>query len=390
MKHAINSRGDGLLRRMVQRNLIYNTCWEDPRIDRELLRLDAASKVVMITSAGCNALNYLLDNPAEICCVDVNPRQNALLELKIAVIKQGNYSDFLNLFGHGNHPRFREVSGDVLPQLSPDAASFWHKRMHWFDPASCRGSLYYHGTAGTFAWSILRAFRIFDSTLYADIHALSCAGSLNEQRRVFSRMEGRFLYRTLSRLAANPVMLSLLGISRRQISMIRAEHPEGFYAFFRSILRNIATNIPMSDNYFWRVYFSGNYPVDCMPDYLAEKNFDTLRERIHRISVHDLSFSQFLDRFPGPYTHFILLDHQDWLADKAPEALAHEWELILRNGRAGSRILLRSAGLTAGFIPEFARARLAFHPALTGPLHATDRPGTYGSLHLATINAPEA
>ena len=32
--------------------LIYNTSWEDPRIDRELLKLDASSRVVMITSAG--------------------------------------------------------------------------------------------------------------------------------------------------------------------------------------------------------------------------------------------------------------------------------------------------------------------------------------------------
>ena len=39
----------------------------------------------MLTSAGCNALDYLLDGPAEIHAVDVNFRQNALLELKAAV-----------------------------------------------------------------------------------------------------------------------------------------------------------------------------------------------------------------------------------------------------------------------------------------------------------------
>ena len=64
--------------------LIYNACWEDPRIDRALMRLDGDSRVVMITSAGCNALDYLLDGPAEIHAVDVNYRQNALLELKRA------------------------------------------------------------------------------------------------------------------------------------------------------------------------------------------------------------------------------------------------------------------------------------------------------------------
>ena len=32
----------------------------------------------MITSGGCNALDYLLDEPRRIYAVDMNPRQNAL------------------------------------------------------------------------------------------------------------------------------------------------------------------------------------------------------------------------------------------------------------------------------------------------------------------------
>ena len=68
-------------------DLVYNTCWEDPRCDRQLLQINEESKLCMITSAGCNALDYLLDNPTEIHCVDMNPRQNALLNLKKSVIK---------------------------------------------------------------------------------------------------------------------------------------------------------------------------------------------------------------------------------------------------------------------------------------------------------------
>src|SRR5215813_1397630 len=83
--------------------LIYNTSWEDPRIDRQLLKLDGNSRVVMITSAGCNALDYLLDGPAEIHAVDVNFRQNALLELKLAMIRRNHFADFFEMFGIGSH-----------------------------------------------------------------------------------------------------------------------------------------------------------------------------------------------------------------------------------------------------------------------------------------------
>lgn len=41
---------------MHLKNLVYNTCWEDPRLDREAMQLQPDDEVVMITSAGCNAL----------------------------------------------------------------------------------------------------------------------------------------------------------------------------------------------------------------------------------------------------------------------------------------------------------------------------------------------
>ena len=65
--------------------LIYNICWEDVAIDRKLLKLDESSSVFMISSAGENALTYLLDNPESIVTVDINKRQTALLELKMAM-----------------------------------------------------------------------------------------------------------------------------------------------------------------------------------------------------------------------------------------------------------------------------------------------------------------
>lgn len=69
----INQARDWVFRQVHSNNLVYNTCWEDPRCDRELMQFDTDSEIVMITSAGCNALDYLLDRPSAIHCVDVNP-----------------------------------------------------------------------------------------------------------------------------------------------------------------------------------------------------------------------------------------------------------------------------------------------------------------------------
>jgi S-adenosylmethionine-diacylglycerol 3-amino-3-carboxypropyl transferase len=85
---------DLLFKTIHSNTLIYNACWEDPRLDRELLALDSNSQIVMLTSAGCNALDYLLDSPAAIHTVDVNPRQNALLQLKLTLLRHGNFDYF--------------------------------------------------------------------------------------------------------------------------------------------------------------------------------------------------------------------------------------------------------------------------------------------------------
>jgi len=130
---------------------------------------------------------------------------------------------------------------------------------------------------------------------------------------------------------------------------------------------------------------TGAYTLSCCPNYLREENLPVLAGRAGRVHAHTCSVSRFLQEYPGVYTHFVLLDHQDWLAHHDPAALAEEWALIFANSRPGTRILLRSAGLDLDFVPADVRARLRFFPERTAPLHRTDRVGTYGSLHFAEV-----
>ena len=109
--HAVHSR-----------NLVYNTCWEDPRLDRQALNLSHDDRVMVITSAGCNALDYALDEPERIDAVDLNPLQNALLDLKIACIRTLDYEQFFALFGDGKLPQWDQLySSKVRPALSSAA-----------------------------------------------------------------------------------------------------------------------------------------------------------------------------------------------------------------------------------------------------------------------------
>jgi S-adenosylmethionine-diacylglycerol 3-amino-3-carboxypropyl transferase len=85
-------------------HLVYNQCWEDPAVDRQALGLTRGDRVLVITSAGCNALDYALLG-ARVVAVDVNPRQNHLLELKRAGIRALDFDSFFTLFGEGGSLR---------------------------------------------------------------------------------------------------------------------------------------------------------------------------------------------------------------------------------------------------------------------------------------------
>ena len=57
---------DKLMFNLIGNQVIYNISWEDPRIDRALLNLGPDDVMMMLTSAGCNVLDYLLEGPKKI------------------------------------------------------------------------------------------------------------------------------------------------------------------------------------------------------------------------------------------------------------------------------------------------------------------------------------
>lgn len=134
------------------KNLVYNTCWEDPRLDRVALDLGPDDEVMVITSAGCNALDYTLCNPKRVHAVDMNPRQNALLELKVAAIRKLDYNQFFAMFGRGRLPEYQSVYWKELrPELSLTARNYWDRYIRFFAGTGWRKSFYFHGTSGMLA-----------------------------------------------------------------------------------------------------------------------------------------------------------------------------------------------------------------------------------------------
>jgi S-adenosylmethionine-diacylglycerol 3-amino-3-carboxypropyl transferase len=376
-------------------NLVYNTCWEDPRLDHVALNLTPQDNVLVITSAGCNALDYALAGPNHVYAVDMNPRQNALLDLKIAGIRHLDYEDFFRLFGYGYHPDARKLYRDKLRTGLPAwSRAYWDKWIKFFHTPG--KSFYYRGTSGSFARMIClyidRVIRVrpwVDAALEAD--------TIAEQREIYEKhLKEKFWSRTMRFAMNRDTTLSMVGVPKAQRRQVEMQYQGGIIKFVQDCLEAVFCQMPLADNYFWRVYMKGEYSRKCCPEYLKADNFEKLKGGlIDRVSTHTNHVQGFLEQHNGEISRYVLLDHMDWLSDKFFPLLELEWQAIVRRAAPGTRVLWRSGGLKTDFLnrvsvttgsklralPEL----LTYHPDLAAELHEKDRVHTYGSFYIADL-----
>lgn len=382
---------------LLKHHLIFNTSWEDPALDRVALNLTAGDRVLSITGAGCNVLDYLLAGAGEVHAVDINPCQNALLELKAAAIRTLAYDDFFDLFGKGRSPQAMELYHDALrPELGEFARTWWDRHMDFFEGGdSWRRSFYYHGTAG-FAVKLMVGLVRGLRKAWSAVESLMAARTIDEQREVYeSRLRDRLWTPWMKWFLSQGPTLSLIGVPRGQHEEMLARYPSGAADYIRECFETVVTRLPFQDNYFWRVYVLGHYTPDCCPEYLRRSNFERLRGLLPRLHVRTLSITDYLKQSERRFSRFVLLDHMDWMRGSLRQALAEEWTAILAKTEPGARAIYRSAGCSTPWLdPLTVRFRnqdrrlgdlLQRHPELSEPLHAQDRVHTYGSFHIVDL-----
>ena len=377
-------------------NLVYNTCWEDPRLDRQALQLSSDDRVMVITSAGCNALDYALVGPAHVYAVDMNPRQNALLELKMAGIRRLEFDDFFLLFGRGYHPQIGRIYQQALrPELSDWARTYWDRFIKFFD--NPKRSFYYRGTSGTFARGI-RFYIDRVAKVRPQVDELLECRTVEEQKQIYERIRDRFWSRTMKFTLQRDSTLSMLGVPKAQRLQIDRQYPGGVFSFIQDSMEAVFARLPIHENYFWRVYITGSYTPHCCPEYLKHENFSRLKaSNLENISVHTDSVQAFLEQCNTRISRFVLLDHMDWLSQHLFPMLELEWQAIVDNATEDARVLWRSGGLRTDFIERVKVMKdgrqselpqlLQYHEEQAAQLHAVDRVHTYGSFYIADIAA---
>ncbi|KAG8708678.1 hypothetical protein FRC09_001099 [Ceratobasidium sp. 395] len=355
------------------RTFIYAFTWEDPMEDMRHLSLNSDSSMLVISSAGDNALHYAIGaGPRRIHCVDMNPCQGHLVELKLAALRTLSHSTFFAMFGDGKLPGFKNVlDRELSPWLSSAAYQFWKANGNAFD-----SSFYMRGYSG---WALQWALWL--GGVLGDARRMCNADTIEEQERIWrEKLRPVLLNNWFVRLVLNnPAFLwNALGVP---LAQRRAFLKEGScFGFARDTLDPLpSTALLKKGGYHYLLCLLGKYTPESCPAYLTKEGFEKLSEnnwaRLDSFRLHTESITNvLLNMQPGQLTHAVLMDHLDWF-DPGSVAVTEEVAQLARVLLPGCTVFWRSAARKPWYCEVFEQAGFVVEAinVRTGPERAIDR-----------------
>jgi S-adenosylmethionine-diacylglycerol 3-amino-3-carboxypropyl transferase len=343
-------------------------CWEDPAVDARALDIRSSDHVLTITSAGCNALHLLLLGPGNLTCIDSNPAQNALFELKLAAIRCLDWPTFWRIFAAESPAILRTVYGRLRPSLSPIAAAYWDRHIKLVE-----SGLYRSGRMGAF-FRLIRFYLHLRGLTKSDLAMFFSLTTLDQQRRWYSEHLAPTLWSPLgARIARSRSLLYLSGVHPKQLDRLVADDDP--YEAARRCFEHALTELPVRSNYFWQMAVMGSFREDSFPQYLDRGSFDLLRQGLGRVVVVYGWLDDYLDRIdPASIDKLNLRDVMDWMNDVEQQL---SWKRIARTMRPAARVVMRSASRAAR-LPSSMRCEFAEDHELSNALTFADRSATHG------------
>jgi S-adenosylmethionine-diacylglycerol 3-amino-3-carboxypropyl transferase len=350
----------------------YSQVWEDHMLLEQGLQIRPDDDVLSITSAGDNALALLLQEPRSVTAIDMNPSQNALLELKTEAIRQLEHEEFATLVGVRDSYDRSALYKRIRDQLSEGARSFWDAHDEDLEAGLIhRGRL--EGYIGGFAREHLPELWAPDLLQrLMDAENLKAQASLFESEGLTDAFEERF------RWYFGREMMAQHGRDPAQF-----EHVEGgdVGSYFLERFHWACTHTRLAKNFYLEFFLSGQYrDLESSPCFLRPSNFTRLRRLLSRLRI----VTGELEQLPaGSYSKANLSDIFEYMTPELNHAV---FELLSQRLRPGGRIAWWNL-LVPRSVPEDLQGTL--HPLneLSNRLWREDRSWFYRAFHVAQRTA---
>lgn len=340
----------------------YSSCNEDPLTELEALQLGPGDRVACITGSGDRPLHMLLGNPDQVCAFDVNPVQNHLLELKIAAIRQLNYTDyitFLGMMGDTGKKKRKRIFDELKQELSENAA-------RWFD---ANLKVIEQGVLYSGRWE--KYFRLSSWCIRRwrgrKVEKLFEISDINTQIAFIDNHWDTWLWRIFLKLSFNRLLFQMVLRDPGFYSQLQNEFSPSAYIHHRM---NIYLKEHLANKSFMlALIFLGRFnSAEHYPAYLRQENYSTLQKRVDRVTINNLSLAEVFDsQRVNCCNKYSLSDVSSFLDERSYQKV-----FALLAQQPGRRFCLREF-LTNRGVPPDCPANITFYPELQAELEREDR-----------------
>jgi S-adenosylmethionine-diacylglycerol 3-amino-3-carboxypropyl transferase len=356
-------------------DLLFGMSWEDPASDRRALAIQPGETLITVTSGACNTLTLLLEDPAKIYAVDINPSQSYLLELKCAAVRHLEYGELRAFLGLAPCGRRLQIFERLRGDLSEAAVSYWTGKAE----AVRKGVV----NAGKYE-SFTRLFSRFVGVMQGKkrIDGLFRCETLEQQQDYFDKKWNTLQWRLLFKLLANKRILAKRGLTADYFKF-----DDGSSSFPESFLRRARRaicEIPIESNYFLAQYLLARYLSEgAVPAYLLRENLPVVRKRLDRIEMVTSPAQEWLGRQPDASIDCFSLSNICELM--SPDETDRFFAEVARSARSGARICFRNLIVPRG-VPESLQSEIKLQEELSLDLIARDRSFVYSRVRAFVVN----
>lgn len=350
--------------------LHYSCVWEDADVlCQALAPVALGRRLLSISSAGDNSLALLTLDPSEVVAIDIDRAQLAALDLRSRAFEKLDHEELMAFLGvHEGYDRLA-IYQRLRPALSEWSRAFWDSA-----PKAVQGGIIHSGRFERY----MRWFRaILPSRARAAFGQLAVASTVAERKRIYDEECDGFFWRVATSVGFSPKAISRFDHHRRHLDDVTISVADAM----RERLRRALTVAPWTKSPYLTYFLTGNYRPDALPLYLRPEYHSIIASRTVRLSLIqiDLAGVASLGRFSG-FNLSNVFEHLD------PAAFEKTYQGVLAAAENESRIV---------YWYTFPNRQPAFFLAQVQPLavaarlHEHDSVGTYESLHIDQVRAPE-
>jgi S-adenosylmethionine-diacylglycerol 3-amino-3-carboxypropyl transferase len=354
--------------------LIFSHNWEDPAMDERALNIKEDDTVFTITSGGCNTIGFLRLNPAAIYCVDINPAQNHLMELKKAAFKQLNYETLCTFFGLTENNSQEKLYNQLTQFLSPDALAFWNANKKIISKG-----IIMNGRYERFVKIAGKILRLLQGT--KKVKTFFTLHSITEQEKFYNEKWDNGRWRWIFKSMFNKKRLAKKGLVSDYFHF--DDGSSSFSESFYKRASHVMKDIPVQSNYFIAAYFLGHYlNKENIPEYLKQENFSIIKKNIDKIFPVSADSKYWLGQQPANmFDAFALSNICELMDDNATHKLFIE---VIRTAKPGAKIIFRNLMIPRE-VPEDLRSIIVKNESLSKQLQFDDRSFVYGKVAAYTV-----